>query len=568
MPQITGSLIAPRQSAAPSSPVMGQIYYDIDDNKLYWWNGTSWIESGTASGTPTIYDSDQIGVVKAWSGRTIPTNWVLAVAGTYTKAAYPDGWAFAKAERDAGNLLWNYTATDFTVPNLSHQFIYGATSTSEIGAVGSSGGTAVETLAASQMPAHDHGGATGGGTTGYVSSDHTHSGSTGGRSAAHNHGPANSSNFATTAGASAALGSGGTSRYLVSNYGWTDYETQDHTHGFSTGGISANHTHTVPSLSIGSAGGGLSHNNLPPYVTMGLIVKIGGAAINSGGALVGATGAPGAKGDPGPWRGAWVAATAYVVGDAVSYYDGTVTASYRRKVAGTTAGDPKTDTTNWELIASGGSVGAPGAVLVYEQPGDPGTGPSGAIWIDTDEAPAAWVPSIPLVTSLPASPYDGQEVFLLASDTNGVIWHMRYRAGSASVYKWECIAGPPLSAEVLTQETTNSASYVDLATILGITAPRAGDYMLAHGHTSINASGSTHAFGIATLKLGALAAGNNESIRSDQNASGGVDAITVSRTLRRTLAANDLVKQQYAAQGGTTYAFTYRWITMQPVRLI
>lgn len=562
MPQITGSLIAPRQSAAPSSPVMGQIYYDIDDNKLYWWNGTSWIESGTASGTPTIYDSDQIGVVKAWSGRTIPTNWVLAVGGTYTKAAYPDGWAFAKAERDAGNLLWNYTANDFTAPNLSHQFIYGATNTAEIGAAGSSGGTAVETLALSQIPAHDHGGLTGTGTTGYVSSDHTHSGSTGGRSAAHNHGPGNSSNFATTNGSTALLGSGGTSRYLVVNYAWTDYETQDHTHGFTTGGISANHQHSVPNLSIPSAGGGGSHNNLPPYVTMGLIVKIGGAAINSGGALVGATGAPGAKGDPGPWRGAWAAATAYAVGDAVSYYDGTVTASYRRKVAGTTAGDPKTDTTNWELIASGGSVGAPGAVTVYESAGDPGVTTVGALWIDTDDAPAAWVTSVPLVTSLPTSPYDGQEIYYLADEPSGTLWHLRYRAASTSAYKWEAIGPTPLWAKADVAITFNSATYIDGSGGPQITPPLNGDYDIEFGSRFGGGPGSSYMY-VSPSFAGAVPTDNDGLFLYGTND----DMITSRRVRQNALAGSRIIKLQYKTAAAVNATWDRRHLSVWPIRV-
>ena len=32
---------------APSSPVTGQIYYDSNDNLLYFWNGSEWL---TASG--------------------------------------------------------------------------------------------------------------------------------------------------------------------------------------------------------------------------------------------------------------------------------------------------------------------------------------------------------------------------------------------------------------------------------------------------------------------------------------------------------------------------------------
>jgi hypothetical protein len=52
MPEVTGSLIVPRQSAAPVAPVTGQLYYDTDDNVLYWWNGTAWISASSGAGGP------------------------------------------------------------------------------------------------------------------------------------------------------------------------------------------------------------------------------------------------------------------------------------------------------------------------------------------------------------------------------------------------------------------------------------------------------------------------------------------------------------------------------------
>jgi hypothetical protein len=42
MPDIVGRLRTPRLSAAPSSPVVGEMYYDTTTNILYWWNGTVW----------------------------------------------------------------------------------------------------------------------------------------------------------------------------------------------------------------------------------------------------------------------------------------------------------------------------------------------------------------------------------------------------------------------------------------------------------------------------------------------------------------------------------------------
>jgi hypothetical protein len=54
-------------------------------------------------------------------------------------------------------------------------------------------------------------------------------------------------------------------------------------------------------------------------------------------------------------------------------------------------------------------------------------------------APAA------VVTSLPVSPVDGQVAYLQPSGlaAKGVVWAMRYRAASASAYKWEFVGGCP-----------------------------------------------------------------------------------------------------------------------------
>lgn len=69
----------------------------------------------------------------------------------------------------------------------------------------------------------------------------------------------------------------------------------------------------------------------------------------------GATGATGAKGLYA--QGVWNSAAAYVVDDWVTYNG----SSYYRKVAGTTATDPATDTTNWGILAQKGADGT-GAV--------------------------------------------------------------------------------------------------------------------------------------------------------------------------------------------------------------
>jgi hypothetical protein len=49
-------------SAAPASPVTGQLYYDTVANALYYWNGTSWISA--AGGTPPDATASTKGVVQ------------------------------------------------------------------------------------------------------------------------------------------------------------------------------------------------------------------------------------------------------------------------------------------------------------------------------------------------------------------------------------------------------------------------------------------------------------------------------------------------------------------------
>ena len=94
------------------------------------------------------------------------------------------------------------------------------------------------------------------GTTGTQSADHTHSGTTG-SAGSHNH------TFA------AGGGSSGPQSYISidTNY-TTNFPTStvgDHIHTITTGGVSANHTHSITTNSTGSSG---TNANLQPYVVV------------------------------------------------------------------------------------------------------------------------------------------------------------------------------------------------------------------------------------------------------------------------------------------------------------
>jgi microcystin-dependent protein len=235
----------------------------------------------------TAYDTDQIGTVKAFSGQTIPTNWMLADGRSLARLDYPDLFT------EIGTVYGAVDSDHFNIPDLRGRFIYGANTPAESGDVG---GEANHDLSEAEIPAHAHAGTTGGESVG-----HTHSvvGNTGGRSAAHTHYPTVQPYVAVGNNAQAQLGSGGSSRYLVGGFQDLPTESADHSHSlnFLSGDRDQGHTHT---FTTNPAGGGTPHNNMPPYILIAQIIKVTGVHIDAGEALVGATGPAGPEGPEGP----------------------------------------------------------------------------------------------------------------------------------------------------------------------------------------------------------------------------------------------------------------------------
>jgi hypothetical protein len=97
----------------------------------------------------------------------------------------------------------------------------------------------------------------------------------------------------------------------------------------------------------------------------------------------------------------------------------------------------------------------------------------------------------PLVMSLPAPATDGQEVYYLADAANGIVWHLRYRAASSSPYKWECVAGAALIAEVGAGGTVIGSIYaLPSGSIAAVALPLAGDYEVqVFGNVQTSATG-------------------------------------------------------------------------------
>lgn len=168
--------------------------------------------------------------------------------------------------------------------------------------------------------------------------------------------------------------------------------------------------------------------------------------------------------------------------------------------------------------------------------------------------------------AMPAQP-DGTIVYVLADAAAGVVWTLRFNAGSASPYKWELISGPSLMGEATAATPSISAlTYVDVSGNPAIVAPLAGDYDVSHGaQLAATASGQTIYQSVAFPTAGdteACSVGN-------QGTSGSGNYYSVTRDIRRTVAAaGTTVKIQHkAGSSGWSGNAASRWLKIIPVRV-
>lgn len=182
---------------------------------------------------------------------------------------------------------------------------------------------------------------------------------------------------------------------------------------------------------------------------------------------------------------------------------------------------------------------------------------------------------ISYVTALPSNPVDGQEIYYAADATNGVIWHLRYRAASSSSYKWEFVGGPPLFAFVATAQSTTSGSYTALSTAgPSVSLPLAGDYDVCIKATITNDRPSSQ-FVPTTARMsydiGATTAVDADSIQvnGDTNGNGTIYAkMSVSGTRRKTSLSAVTLTAKYRSEVTSNGAvWADRTMVVTPVRV-
>lgn len=176
-----------------------------------------------------------------------------------------------------------------------------------------------------------------------------------------------------------------------------------------------------------------------------------------------------------------------------------------------------------------------------------------------------------LVTSLPGSPSDGDEVIFTDSLTAGTYhWRLKYVSGRAS-NKWVFIGGAPAINEVASSQGTSSTSYTDLSTAgPSFTLPVAGDYQISIGAYNTVTEADVTVTGYMSFAIGGTGASDSDAvIQSTPVQSGGPYGHSSSgaRTLKKTGLTAVTLTAKYRCSQTTTTTFANRFMVVEPIAI-
>ena len=128
---------------APTNPTTGQQYYNTTDNKLYYYNGTEWVDL-TKSNEPT--DSGvPLGTIVNWPSSSLPVGWLKCDGSAISRTDYSSLFAVIGTTFGEGD-----GSTTFNLPNITDKNILGN------GTINETGGNNSITLAVENLPSHYH----------------------------------------------------------------------------------------------------------------------------------------------------------------------------------------------------------------------------------------------------------------------------------------------------------------------------------------------------------------------------------------------------------------------------
>lgn len=128
---------------APSNPTTGQQYFNTTDNKLYYYNGTEWVDLTKSSGSSN--SGVAIGTIVNWPSNSLPVGWLKCDGSVISRTDYSSLFSIIGTTFGAGD-----GSTTFNLPNITDKNILGN------GTINETGGNNSITLAVENLPSHYH----------------------------------------------------------------------------------------------------------------------------------------------------------------------------------------------------------------------------------------------------------------------------------------------------------------------------------------------------------------------------------------------------------------------------
>jgi hypothetical protein len=174
------------------------------------------------------------------------------------------------------------------------------------------------------------------------------------------------------------------------------------------------------------------------------------------------------------------------------------------------------------------------------------------------------IPQGALVTALPGSPVDGQEVVLTDSLTVPTYaWHLRYVAAKAS-NKWIHLGGSARFSEVVTPEAVAGAAY---GNPVGpdMTVPVTGDYWITIG-CRVSSTDATVILAGMSYAIGAAAALDADAILWGKDNSANPQYGGMTRRRQKSLVGGAALTMRYKKSAGAL-SVADRWLALEPLAI-
>jgi len=243
----------------------GTMVYQEDNQKVFVYSGTGWVEvndlgnTGASSDAAIAALSTPTGIINPFAGSSAPSGWLLCYGQSLNGTSNP---AYAALYNVIGTTYGGSSISAFNVPDLRGRAVAGRdidsggfanrlTGSGITGTqLGSAGGTATHILTSAQLAAHSH------------SINHDHGSTNTGGAGDHAH------NFSATRYANSNINHAVGGNYVRLTWSYPSEGTS----------ASGNHQHSVdlPNFTgnSGSTGSGTAHQNTQPTIVLNYIIKL------------------------------------------------------------------------------------------------------------------------------------------------------------------------------------------------------------------------------------------------------------------------------------------------------